>query len=253
MNSNPYESPAGLGKDCVVDRPARNALAATIRQFLEEQTSAFAFDEALQKFHDSTDPTVRLVAEAMWYHYDDCKDHMVALSKLEWDYFQRLLLLLESDGQIALTTELRWHWTQLAALGCLIALGGCVAVFGWGQHLLAFSIPFGLVSIGISRWRQRIRPAEAYDQLLTPFASFAELNAIYRTTAAFAKKRYPRALAGRRIRSRVAAFGVGLQFYAFWLMLSPIPLLVQTLPRTQTRTHVDLAGQADSPATQSSA
>jgi hypothetical protein len=238
MHPNPYDSPAAMGAEASVDRAVRSALAEQIRQFLDERTSAFQFDEALDPFRASSDPTVRFVALAVWFHYDDCQDHFVTLSKPEWDYFQRLLLLLESDQQIELVAERRWSWTQLMALACLVGFGGCVLRFGWGQHLLAFSIPFGIVSMMIARLRQRTRFRGAYDQILAPFATFAELSAAYRTAGGFAKKRYPHGLAKRRIRSRVAEFGLRLQWSALWLMLAPIPLLVQTLPLSETRTRV---------------
>jgi len=245
MHPNPYDPPAATGVEPQVDRAARLALAEQIRQFLDEQTSAFRFDEALVPFHASSDPTVRFVARTVWFHYDDCQDHFVTLSKPEWDYFQRLLLLLESDQQIELISERRWSWTELLALGCLIGFGWCVWQFGWGLHLLAFSIPFGIVSMIIARLRERTISRGAYDPILTPFASFAELSEAYRTTAGFAKKRYPRGLARRRIRSGVSEFGLRLQWYAVWLMLSPIPLLVQTLPISETRTRVKPAASSN--------
>jgi hypothetical protein len=241
MEPNPYASPAPAAAEGRLDRPARAALAATIRGFLDDRVSAFALDEALDEFRDSSDPTVRFVALTLWYHYDDCRDHMVALSKAEWDYFQRLLLVLHSDCQVATTWVRRWSWTQLAAIGCLVGLGWCLARFGWGQHLLVLSIPFGLVSVGISYWRRRSYVAGAHDQILVPFASFAELSAVYRTSAAFTNQRYPRALAERRIRSRVAEFGLRLQLYAAWLMLSPLPLLVQAFPQAEARTQMKMA------------
>lgn len=240
MNPNPYDPPTAA-PDAVLDRTARAALAAAIRQFLDDRTSAFAFDEALDEFRNSSDPTVHFVAQTVWYHYDDCRDHMVTLSKPEWDYFQRLLLLLYSDHQIVTTSVRHWSWTQLVAIGCLAGLGWCIWHFGWGQHLLVFAIPFGLVSIAISFLRSRKRFAGAYDQVLTPFSSFGELSAVYWASVAFTKKRYPRDIAKRRIRSRVAEFGLRLQFYAAWLLVSPIPLLVQAFPLTEIRTQVKMA------------
>jgi hypothetical protein len=244
MHPNPYDPPAASGVEPSVDRAARTAVAEQIRRFLDERTSAFQFDEALDPFQASSDPTVRFVARTVWFHYDDCQDHFVTLAKPEWDYFQRLLLLLESDQQIELVSVRRWSWTQLLALGCLAGFGWCVWRFGWGQHLLAFSIPFGIVSMIIAWLRARIRFRGAYDQILAPFATFAELSTAYRTAAGFAKKRYPHGLAKRRIRSRVAEFGLRLQWYALWLMLSPIPLLVQTLPVSETRTRVKPAARS---------
>ena len=103
---------------------------------------------------------------------------------------------------------------------------------------MAFSIPFGVVSILISLVRAKIRPKDPYGPIISPFSSFADLSSAYRSATGFAKARYPGKLAHRRIRSRVAEFGVRLQMYATWLMFSPIPLLVQSLPVHETRTHV---------------
>lgn len=241
MNPNPYDSPTAANAERTVDRTERDALVQVIRRFLNEETSAFAFDEELDEFRNSSDPVVRFVSYTVWYHYDDCVDHLVALSKQEWDYFQRLLLLLESDGQIVTTPVRRWSWTQLVALACLMGFGWCIARFGWGEQLLVFSIPFGFVSIGISFLRARKRTAGPYDRILTPFPTFSQLVVTYRSTPTFTKKHYPNLLTERHIRSRVAEFGVWLQTYAAWILLSPIPLLVQTLPLTETRTDVRAA------------
>lgn len=236
MNPNPYDSPTAT--DEVVDRVQRDGLADTIRQFLSEQSTAFEFDEALDDYWESADPTVRFVTNAVWYYYDDCVDHIVTLSKPEWDYFQRLLLLLESDRVIAITSTRRWSWTQLAACASLLAFAWCICLFGWGQHLLVFAMPFGVVSIFISFVRQQTQSTGPYDQILTPFPTFTDLSATYRSAATFTKNRYPRILTNRRIRSPLAEFGGRLYMYAAWLMLSPIPLLVQTFPMTETRTSV---------------
>jgi hypothetical protein len=238
MNPNPYDSPLATSAIERIDRAQRDGLAHAIRQFLSEQSSAFEFDEALDDYRSSADPTVQFVTDAVWYNYDDCDDHIVTLSKPEWDYFQRLLLLLDSDRQIAITLTRRWSWTQLVACVSLLAFVWCIWHFGWGQHLLVFSIPFGVVSIFISFVRNQERSSGPYDQVLTPFSTFSDLSAAYRSAATFTKNRYPRCLANRRIRSRVAEFGVLLQMYAAWLMLSPIPLLAQSLPLTETQTSV---------------
>jgi hypothetical protein len=46
------------------------------------------------------DETVKHVADLLWYHYDDLEDHKVVASKAEWDFFQRLLLILKSDADL---------------------------------------------------------------------------------------------------------------------------------------------------------
>ncbi|MHB0961093.1 MAG: hypothetical protein ACYC0X_21805 [Pirellulaceae bacterium] len=63
---------------------------------MDEALTAFAFDDEITEIGTATaDGTVHFVVDSLWYHYDDCRDHLAGLSKQEWDYFQRLVLLLD--------------------------------------------------------------------------------------------------------------------------------------------------------------
>lgn len=225
----------------VCDRAERDLLAATIRRYIDHELSAFAFDDALQRFHACPDPTVRFVARTMWYHYDDCRDHLAMLSKPEWDYFQRLLLLLSSNHQVESNTVRRWSWSQIPAITSLAGFAWCAIHFGWGPQFMVLSIPFGVISIAISLCTRPSRRVNPYDQVLTPFSSFGELFEARRAVPGFSKKQCPRGMPPRRIRSRVAEFAMRLQLYAVWLILSPIPLLFQAFPTTETQTRVRMA------------
>lgn len=223
-----------------VDRERRAQLIAAINRFLDEQTSAFDFDEEIHRIGDATtDQTVRDVVDALWLHYDDLSDHKVALCKLEWDYFQRLILLLKSDARLQVQKQHYWSLTQLAAAGALAAFLWCVALTGIGQHLLLVAIPFGLISVLISHVRRRLAPdLSQLEVALLPFASISQLLAIRRKVAEFSKRRYPTHLACRRIRSRLGEFAVALQTYSCWLLLSPLVLIFQMLPTTRSTSRV---------------
>lgn len=84
----------------MVDRDDRNDLAALIRRYLDEQIKAFDLDDSLERFRDSNDSAVRFFSSTMWDHYDDCDDHLVVATKPLWNYFQRLLLLLDSNSTV---------------------------------------------------------------------------------------------------------------------------------------------------------
>lgn len=87
MNANPFDppqTPIESPRD-IVDRAQRDEVAAAVRQFLDEAVTAFEFDERLDQFRNSPDSAVRFVAQGVWLHYDDCDDHLVALTKPEWD------------------------------------------------------------------------------------------------------------------------------------------------------------------------
>ena len=89
-------------------------MSKAIRAYMAETITAFQLDEALFTIADATqDGTVKAVAKQMWFHYDDCKDHKIVSSKQTWDYFNRLLLLLESEAEaefVRTRTSWRAEW-----------------------------------------------------------------------------------------------------------------------------------------------
>jgi hypothetical protein len=242
MNANPYDPPNTPieSPTDVVDRAQRDELATLVRQFLEEDVAAFEFDERLDGFRNSGDSAVRFVAQAVWFHYDDCDDHLVALSKPEWDYFQRLLLLLESNHCVQTMSVRRWSPSQLIALLSLLGfLWGAFHV-GWGYQLLLVAVPFGIISIGISWLRRSTVNVGPYDAIIFPFATFSDLRSTY-DNLRFKKSRYPQRIKTRRIRSPFMNGVYQLQFYVMWLILSPIALVVQVFPQAETQTRVIVA------------
>ncbi len=205
----------------------RAALAQTIRRFLNSELSAFEFDEALDEYRHSDDPIIQHVVRHVWFFYDDLKDHQVALNKPEWDYFQRLLLLLASDCRMETRSVRTWSWTQAAAGVCLALFVFAAIRYGWGQQLLVISLPFGVASVLISRLRERALPAEdPLDEIIHPFATWTDLRTA-RATSPFFKTPYPRHMAGQSIRSPFLERFYWLLFYFIWLMLAPIPLYFQ--------------------------
>src|SRR5450759_2567420 len=98
----------------------RDRLVEVIIRYLNEELTAFKLDEALSEIGVRTkDETVKQVVNLFWYHYDDVEDHKVVASKEEWDYFQRLLLVLKSDADIVVETGKRkWTARQAVAAAC---------------------------------------------------------------------------------------------------------------------------------------
>ncbi len=222
-----------------VDRENRDALVAAINRYLDGQTTAFQFDGEIFGIK-SDDPTVSHVVHALWFFYDDCNDHKVKLSKEAWDYFQRLVLLLKSDGQVELTRRRRWDFTQLVALAALLLFLYAAHWLGFGIQLLAVAIPFGVISIVISWWRSRsaARTADPKGIILAPCSSLAELIALRRSVANFGKRKYPPGMKPFKIRSPLEETAIWLRLYAAWLFFSPLVLLFQTLPTTVTESRI---------------
>lgn len=81
-----------------VIREDRDELIAILNRYLDEEISAFEFDEQLADLDERTeDETVCSAITSLCFFYDDITDHKVVAGKEAWDFFQRLLLLLKSD------------------------------------------------------------------------------------------------------------------------------------------------------------
>ncbi|MBT3291872.1 MAG: hypothetical protein HN380_31305, partial [Victivallales bacterium] len=71
----------------MVDREARDALAAALRSFMDEETAAIRFDEPEDAIWERTaDETVRSVAEELRFSYDDLLDYGYIVPEGEWKH-----------------------------------------------------------------------------------------------------------------------------------------------------------------------
>ena len=217
-------------------------MATTIRSFMDGTTTAFEFDETLTEVSNSTtDRTVRFIREALWYHYDDCVDHKIVAAKIEWDYFNRMLLLLDSESKVV-TTESphRWGPLQASATLLLTLFVSIAARVGFGIDLVLYAIPFGPPSILLS-WVKRRRLVDGTDAALTPFPSFGALRAVRQQVKGFARFPYLTAMTSRQIRSPFAdklLHGITL---IQWCLFSPVVLFFQALPARETGTRSTLS------------
>lgn len=233
----------------MVDRAARQELMDHINAFLDEQITAFEFNELLHSFRGpDIEPTVRAVAELLWYHYDDCKDHLVAFSKPQWDHVQRLMLILASDAELHSASRRIWSVRQLFAA---IQLAGCAwlaARFGVGQHLLVMWMPLGLASNALSKWRTRsLATREQTPCRLVPFSSISELKQLRRSVPGFRKRQIPAAVAQREVRSPLMMWLIMCQFYLMWIVFAPLTLFGQCLPYSEDSTVIVQSPSAGDP------
>jgi hypothetical protein len=248
-NTNPYESPRSSFNEAraIVDRDSRERLIVAINAYLDEQTTNFEFDEQIHQIAQRTqDRTVDHAVNWLWFFYDDCKQHNAMFTKSEWDYIQRLVLMLRSNACLETTRQRRWSFQQvLAAIG-LAAFLWCAWHIGWGMQLFVLALPFGALSIMLAGWNNRNDRAQSpWAWALYPFASFAEMRSVFESVPDFRKRRFPRHRTVQPIRGPLANFGIHLNAYATWLMFSPIVLVVQALPQSDEDVHVVL-GKATS-------
>ncbi len=228
----------------MIDRNARNQMTEAIRSYMDEGITAFQFDDALtQTSRTTSDETVQTIRKVLWYHYDDCKDHKIVASKQQWDFFNRLLLLLESEGE--LETGKSWYeWHPLQCVAAFLLLLYIITTYreGLGGHLIGFALPYGPPSMLLAwfnhrRERKNITTAEIS---LIPFPTFGSLMAVRRRAAGFRKRAYPHAVAGRRIRDGVIEKLMWIQWLFIWCMFAPVALFFQMLPRRRCETSITI-------------
>ena len=214
---------------------------------MNEEITAFQFDKALAEASDATDDkTAREIARDLWSCYDDLIDHKIVASKETWDYFNRLLLLLGSDGEMeTLKSRTKWHPRQGAATLLLLTFWIIAVRVGFGPHLFAYALPFGPPSMFIA-WlgsRRREKELRSIEIALTPFPSVSSLLTVRRRVSGFVRRRYPVEIAGRRIRSPIDEKLMLAPWFVLWCVFSPVVLFLQMMPDPDSQTRIGMPEQ----------
>jgi hypothetical protein len=210
-----------------------------IRSYMEEEITSDQFDDALAEISRGTsDEGVSAVRQELWYVYDDLTDHPIVAYKHDWDYLNRLLLLLSSNAEIAV--ERSWCSRHVLPQGIAVL---ALAIYGFlvvrsgfaGATFVSLALPFGLITLGVARlrsWQNRMLAA------IEPFSSVRSLFAVRRSASGFIRRRYPKSLKTRTVRGPVMR--VMLWFYeiAIVAVLSPVLLLIQALPQRESRFRI---------------
>jgi hypothetical protein len=231
------DTASGVG---VVDREARDELAALLERYLNEETGAFSLRDESEEIGERTeDETVGWAVFNLYLCYDDFKDHKVVASKEGWDWFQRLLLLLRSDASVRECKRWRWSVRQLFAAAGVLAFVYALAQLGSAESLFAVCLPLGAASMLLSYWRRRADREEwSPVAAIWPFPRGSVLLAIRRAVPAFRKRPYPTQLAGRAIRTPLEHGFMLVPFWGLWALFSPLVLLNQSFPERVTHMEV---------------
>jgi len=228
----------------MIDRQSRDIILEALRKYMNEEISAFEFDDILYEIN-SADKTVQEVISLLWHYYDDCKDHKIVADKETWDLFNRILLLLESDGELQICKKKRiWSIRNLIAGISLIPFIYIITRTGLGEHLFIFSIPFGIVSMLLSFFNAKSK--FSLDATIAPFPSFTSLRLIRSIVPKFRKIRYPKELSKRRIRNAIWGNIIFIPSHALWLILGPVGLFFQIFPDREIETKIKIPEQNES-------
>lgn len=182
----------------MVDREARDKMAAVIRSYMDVSITTFQFDEMLAEIVSVTeDKTVHDVRWLLWFCYD-CDNHNIHddITKEGWDYLNRILLLMESNAEDAEIIMKTWRWTHRELVSTLflavyVAFGICTNFWSNIFTYWACNLPVAIVLAILSRFSSRNKSQLSTSELaLTPFPSRSFLLSVRRAAPGFKKMKY---------------------------------------------------------------
>ena len=223
----------------MIDHEARTKVISAIEDYLSDKIMAFDFDDELQDI-ETEDKTAEFAINTLWYCYDDVIDHKVNLSKEEWDFFQRLLLILKSDSEITCTKTYRWSWDHGLACVAVLAFVIFASLIGWNINLALLSIPFGIVSMLISLYRKKREKKAVPYEAAYPMNSYTQIRSLLRSVPGFKKQSYRTEIGSRTIRSNSNTIFNSVSLFFVWAVFSPFCLFFQSLPSIDSET-IELA------------
>lgn len=226
----------------MIDRKGRDELAAALRLYMTGKITNFEFDTVREKIvYASSDKTIQLIGYDLWYCYDDCKEDFVIATKERWDYLNRLLLILESDGCLEEKSRYKkWDYPQAIAGIAFFSFILIVIKTGWGNHLFFYTVPLGVLSMLLA-WHVSSKQQKSFSAkeiALTPFSSISSLLSIRRQVRNFTKLKYPGESANREIRSALSSHILLLPIRCTWLLFSPLILFFQMFPEKKYETQI---------------
>lgn len=225
----------------MINRKDRDSITYTIQLYLDEKIDTFEFDELLQDIRaDSKDETVLYVIDTLWY-YDDLKDHKILFTKGQWDYVQRLLLILSSDKEIFVKEERKFTIRQILSIVLVAIFVLAYFYLGFTFELLLVSMGLGVPSMIMSEWRTNAEYREDANHIkeeLYPFSNLLELSSFRRDQKLFKKSYYNKVLEKREIRDKYVNGIMHIYYRLSWLVWSPLVLLYQSFPEVNTKISV---------------
>ena len=219
----------------MVDRELRERVAGLIESWLREAEKDEDAAEQLEKLVKETpDEAARYVADIAALEIE----FKIGMTKAEWDYLQRLLLLLRSDACVRIERRRWWSgWQPVTAVSFGAYLWVAVEV-GWSEKLAAAHVFFGAISMMIGYVQGRpIRAERRRETPRAPFESRSQIRTILKRTG-FQKTPYPAKLGRPRAFMLFMRFLQWEQGAVLHLIFVPVMLVAQAWPGSRKSVSV---------------
>lgn len=186
----------------MIDRDARDRLLAVVDDYMDGRIDAATFDGL---FHDrvaprTKDKLIATIRQELFYTYEAIGHDWLHTDCEYWKAFNRVRLMLASNAEYEIKTERHWNTRQLGAILMLFILAsGFWMSWKAGEYALviyAAVIYFLSFAIALALWFRKKESADSEGRLplyaVYPFASFADLLAVWRHVPEFCSKRFRR-------------------------------------------------------------
>lgn len=204
----------------MIDRERRNQLAALIRRYLDGRADASDFEKCQLENYISADQAIYHVSSELSYYSENAAS---TLSKQDWDYIQRLLLLLDSNSTVSWKAAPYRLWTQPVAESLLVTCLFIALLTGFTLHLFLYFIPIGLATILLALLQSPSSEVRPFEEVVSPFQSIADLGIAY-DSANFVKQRYSAPAKNRNNSSILGFFGADVSIlfvFLIWICMPP--------------------------------
>lgn len=189
----------------MVDIENRNELKFVLNEYINERITAFEFDDCLSRIQGRThDNSVLQMTQQLWFCYSGVEDHKIHANKIQWDWFQRILLFLETENEIEneilINNYKISHWSQIVAFLTLV-FGIFLEKMTDADWLVSVAFPIALTLFLFRKYRcfqfQKKHQSISNINKLTPFGSVLSLFKARKKSRYFSKKKYPEHLKNR--------------------------------------------------------
>ncbi len=191
--------------------------------------------ETCSRVENSDDPTVQMAYKIFIQHHEACGGEIHLIDKSEWDYLERIRLVLLSDAELLEHSQpINFNRQNLLSLLASTSFFLFWYLSGTGWHLLLYTVPLGLLLFLTQEvFTDKIPKLNLYQGIIEPFISLQQLEKTYHSVSNFQKNKFPAKYRNKKSWSWTSF--EGNLIILIMLIFSPLILLIMSIPDSNTQ------------------